>query len=435
MASRRSPPALGYSGATSEKQAWEVFRPARLMAQKTPALLERFGIQLGAKNLHMLGNGSRLEPVIGKPGDGASPSCAIVDEYHEHDTDELFDTMQTGMGAREQPLMLVITTAGSNIAGPCHALQGDVQKVLNGVVENDELFGIVYTIDEGDDWTSEAALRKANPNYDVSVGADFLASRQREAVQNSRKQSIFKTKHLNVWVQARDAWMNMEWWNRQADPDLSLDQFKGEECVVGLDLSAKLDLASTAKVFKRVIDGSEHFYVFGRHYLPETTAEDPEKQHYTAWVADGHLIATDGEVTDFAAIEADLGDDIGCFQVAEIAYDPWGATQLAQRLQAEHGATVVEFPQNTKNLSEPMKWAEALVKDGRLHHDGDPVLTWAVSNVTAKEDANENVFPRKERAENKIDPAVAMIMALGRAMAQQGSVSGSYLERDELLVL
>ncbi|MDN3627165.1 terminase large subunit, partial [Methylobacterium isbiliense] len=170
-----------YSGATSEKQAWEVFRPAKLMAQKTPALLQAFGIHVGAKNLHILANGSRFEPMIGTPGDGASPSAAIHDEYHEHPTDEQVDTMETGMGAREQPLLVIITTAGDNLAGPCFALQQEAQKVLEGALYDPELFALIYTVDPEDDWTSELALRKANPNFDVSVSGEYLLTRQRAA--------------------------------------------------------------------------------------------------------------------------------------------------------------------------------------------------------------------------------------------------------------
>lgn len=422
-----------YSGATTEKQAWEVFRPAKLMVERTADFRAAFGVDVHAKNLHILENGSRFEPVIGKPGDGASPSCAIVDEYHEHQTDELYDTMLTGMGAREQPLMLVITTAGSDTAGPCYHLQSEVQKVLEGALRDEELFGIVYTIDEGDSWTSEPALRKANPNYGVSIGADYLKSRVAEAERSSRKQNIVRTKHLNVWVGARSAWMNLEAWKRCADPTLREADFAGERCWAGMDLASKVDIAATMKVFRREIGGEPHFYVFGRYYLPEEIADQPEKQHYQGWVHDGHLIATPGNIIDHGAIGDDLAGDASVFQLAELAYDPWGATQLALHLQEEHEITVIEVPQRTSHLSEPMKWLEALVLAGRVHHDDDPVLHWMMSNVVAKMDANENIFPRKERPENKIDGVVALIMALGRALLEGGAESSIYEDRGLLV--
>ena len=407
-----------YCGATTEKQAWEVFKPARLMTERTLAFRKAYGVEVHARKIELPTRGSSFEPVIGKPGDGASPHCAINDEYHEQTTDELVDTMLTGMGAREQPLMLDATTAGADIAGPCYAHQVELQAVLEGTVEDEELFGLIYTIDDGDDWTSEETLRKANPNFGVSVGEGFLRAELAKAVRSARHQNRFKTKHLNIWVSARAAYYNMEHWRRQSDEGLTEALFGGEACWIGLDLASKTDITAVVKVFRREVDGEDHYYVVApRFYLPEETAEDPEKKHYQGWVHDGHLIATDGNIIDYGAIREDVVDDAGDFQVMEVAYDPWGATQLAQELQEEHEITVAEVPQRVMYLSEPMKWVGALMKAGRLHHDGHPVLTWMISNVTAKEDANENVFPRKEKSESKIDGAVALIMALGRAMA------------------
>ena len=192
-----------YSGATTEKQAWEVFRPAKQMIERTPELREHFGVEVNASNMARLEDGSRFEPVIGKPGDGSSPSCAIVDEYHEHQDSTLFDTMETGMGAREQPVMLVITTAGSSIGGPCHQLVRDSERMLEGVIDRPDLWPALFTIDQGDDWTSEEALRKANPNFGISISEDFLLARQRDAMQSATRQATFRTKHLNEWVGAR----------------------------------------------------------------------------------------------------------------------------------------------------------------------------------------------------------------------------------------
>ncbi len=404
-----------YSGATTEKQAWEVFRPAKQMAERSPDFLEAFGVQVNASNLVIPGTGCRFEPIIGKPGDGASPSLAIADEYHEHADSTQYDTMVTGMGARRQPMMLTITTAGENMEGPCYALHERVQRMLKGTEPDDRLFGIIYTIDEGDDWTTEAALRKANPNYDVSVSGEFLQRQQANARAQSRDQNIFKTKHLNVWVTARAAWLNMEWWHRGRDTALQLADFEGSPCWIGLDLASKIDLAAKVRVFQRTIDGAAHFYAFGDYYVPEATAQEPRNRHYQGWVQDGWLVATDGEAIDQERIKADLLADARRFEVREAGFDQWGATKLIQELQAE-GLPVVEIPQNVKHLSEPMKQLEAALKAGRFHHDGNPCLAWMMGNVTVKPDANENIFPRKERPENKIDGAVALIMAFGRAV-------------------
>lgn len=422
-----------YSGATTEKQAWEVFRPAKLIAQRTPELQEAFGIDVNAKGMVILSNGSRFEPVVGKPGDGASPSCAIIDEYHEHDTDELFDTMQTGMGARREPLMFVITTAGSNIAGPCHALQSNLQKVLDGSIEQDELFGIIFSIDESDNWTTEEALRKANPNYGVSVFPEYLQLQQATAIRDSGKQNVVKTKHFNLWVNAKTAWMNMQRWHALADPSLRAEEFRGLPCYAAVDLSSKLDITARVKIFRKVVNGKEHYYLFGAFYLPEDRASEPELQHYQKWVHDRHLLTTPGNVLDYEAIADDTIADIKAHRILELGFDPWNAEQFAQKVAAATPVKAIEIPQQVRHMSDPMKQFEALVVDGRIHHDGNPVLNWMMSNVVAKIDAKENIFPNKERPEGKIDGAVAAIMALSRAMLAKPG--GSIYSQRGLLTL
>ena len=400
-----------YSGATTEKQAWEVFRPARLMALKAKGFCDRFGVEVNASNINILENSSRFEPIIGKPGDGASPSCAIIDEYHEHATDEQFDAMETGQGAREHPLMLVITTAGSNMSGPCYALQLEAQKVLEGVQDNDSLFALIYTVDQGDNWTKLATLKKANPNFGVSVGEEFLITRQREAIESARKQGTFQTKHLDIWVGARDAYFNVQKWIECHEPGLALEQFEGHPCWLSMDLASKIDIAAVELLFKRD-DGS--FVRFGRYYLPEETVELGENEHYRGWMRDGWLTVTDGAAIDEREIRDDILELARRFDVRELAFDPYGSHMLIQDLMGE-GLTCVEMRPTLPNFSDPMKTLDALIVSKRIAHNGDPVMTWAISNVVTKPDAGERVYPRKERPENKIDPVVALIMALGRA--------------------
>jgi phage terminase large subunit-like protein len=406
-----------YSGATTEKQAWEVFGPARQMIARTPGLARAAGVEVWAKSLAIPSDGSKFEPVIGKPGDGSSPSCALIDEFHEHDTPDLLDTMQTGMGAREQPLTAIITTAGYNLGGPCFDKHSEVKKVLEGLIENDELFGIIFSIDEGDDWADPKSLRKANPNFGISVDGDFLEAQQRRATQNPIEQNRFKTKHLNVWCSARNAWMNMIQWGMCADEALKIEEFEGDECWFVLDLASKNDICAFVQLFKRQLNGVDHYYAFGRYYLPEDTIEEAKTNQalYRKWVIQGHLIATDGAEIDFDVIREDVKQLSSRFHVNEVAYDPWRATQLAHQL-AKDGATVVEFRQTVQNMSPAMKELAAAVKSGRFHHDGNPALTWMVSNVVAKEDAKENIYPRKDRPEQKIDGPVALMMGVGRAM-------------------
>ena len=406
-----------YSGATSEKQAWEVFRPAKLMVERTPALQSRFGIRANASNLHKESDGSRFEPVIGKPGDGSSPHCAIVDEYHEHQDSTLFDTMETGMGSREQPLMLVITTAGSNIGGPCHQLARDSERMLDGLIERPDLWSVMYGLDPDDDWASEAALIKANPNYGVSIAADFLLARQRDAMQSAAKQAVFRTKHLNEWVGAKTAWLNMLRW-KEAGQRLPLSELEGRPCYVGLDLASKIDIAATVLLFPPIV-GDPLWHAHARYYLPEARVIeelDSNTARYREFDALGLLTLTDGEVIDFEVVKEDLRDFASRFDIREVAYDPWQATQLAQELQGE-GLLMVELRQTVQNISEPMKELESLVLRRILAHGDCPILTWMASNVVAKLDAKDNIYPNKERPEHKIDGIVGLIMAISRATA------------------
>lgn len=416
-----------YSGATSQDQAMEVFRPALLMARSTPRFCQAYGITVNASNLSISENNSKFEPVIGKPGDGASPSCAIVDEYHEHKTPELFDTMQTGMGARSQPLILVITTAGADISGPCYLHQVELQKILEGAMENDQRFGIIFTVDEDDDWTKEEVLRKANPNYGVSVDGEYLQLQQRDAVADPRKQNVFKTKHLDVWVAAASPWLNLYNLQQAGDRELTLQSHAWDGCVVGLDLASKQDIASKLYLLWRDLDDGRHYYAISRNYVPQATVDKPENAHYQAWVHSGHLVATPGNMIDLEQIQEELIENASAVVIREVAKDPWGGHQIGANL-ANEGFTVVDIPQQVRYLSDPMKEIDAVVNAGRFHHDGNPAYVWMLSNVEVQEDRNENIFPRKSRASNKIDAAVATIVAMNRALAAVEESVSSFWE-------
>lgn len=403
-----------YSGATSEKQAWEVFRPAKLMAQKTPALLSHYGVEVNASNINIIATGSRFEPIIGNPGDGASPSCAIADEYHEHQTDAQVSTMETGMGAREQPILLVITTAGDNIAGPCFEMQQEAQQALEGTRRDDETFALIYGIDPGDDWTDPGILRKANPNFGVSVFEDFLLARQTEAMTTPRKAGAFKTKHLNVWVQSRDAYFNVLRYQETADPKVGgrpvfLEEFEGQECIIGIDLAEKRDLAAVELLFRY----DEGYARFGRYYLPEETIELPENEHLRRFRDEGRLIQTDGAVTDDREILEDLLEFTKRFDVREVVFDPAHSRQMSVELM-EQGIACIDFANKPSLMNEPTRKMDALIASRQLHHDGDPMFAWMLSNVVNRTRTGDLHSPAKQRPGNKIDGPVACIMALGR---------------------
>lgn len=421
-----------YSGATTEKQAWEIFKPARLMVKKTAELIEHYGIEVNAKNLSIPDEGSKFEPIIGNPGDGASPSFALIDEYHEHKNADLYDTMDTGMGARTQPVKFITTTAGKSYAGPCYEKEKECKQVLDGTLDIPTMLVIIYECDPDVDWTSLKALKQANPMMGVSVMTDYLKNQQFLATKNPTRVNTFKTKHLNLWVGSDTAYFNMLDWAKCEDKKLKLEDFEGEECVFALDLASKLDICAWIIAFKRVIDGVDHYYFFGRFYIPENTVQNLThfKESYEGWIEEGHLYETDGTEIDFENLKDEIIEVKKGFQVDEIAYDEWRATQLAHQLMAE-GAETVEVPNNRKFLSEPMKELNAAIISHRVHHDGNPVLTWMMANTCASEDDKENIMPKKDKAapQNKIDGAVAAIMAVSRLMSppEVSEVDTSYM--------
>lgn len=420
------PGAEVYSGATSERQAWEVFGTARQMAKMSVELRRTFGLMVNASNLAIEATASKFEPIIGQPGDGASPSCSIHDEYHEHKTDGQVDTMLTGMGARRQPLQLLITTAGANLAGPCYAAMRDGQQLLQGAVTNDRLFVAIYTIDlprqgfEGDDWQSIDALKKANPNFGISVSEEFLQQQLLEAINTPRKRGTFKTKHLNVWVQAMAGYFDVPRWIALGDEALRLEDFFGLEAYFGLDLASKVDIAALEILIRK--DGK--IYRFGKYYIPRARLEDPENEHYRSWHEQGWLTVTDGEIIDYDEIKEDILDLCKKFTVRQVAYDPHQATMLVTQLMKD-GVPVLEYRPTVLNFSEPMKTMDADIKSDAYRHNGDPVMTWMISNVVAREDKKQNVYPNKDSDEKKIDGVIAHLSAKGCLMQDMAKELGS----------
>jgi phage terminase large subunit-like protein len=405
-----------YSGATTEKQAYEIFRPAWQMVQKTPGLRDRFGIDLAGnpKNpgpLYVTEDMSKFETLIGKPGDGASPHAALVDEYHEHDSDHMVDAMQTGMGAREQPLLSIITTAGSNLSGPCYEKRRDVIRILEGQVKDETIFGVIYGIDDDDRWDSPESLIKANPNYGVSVFPEFLLSQLEAAKRSATKQNAFRTKHLNQWVGARTVWMNMLAWQRQRR-EMSVEDFHGVRCWMAADLASKKDVTALVMLFKK---GDEYFCI-PRFYAPESSAEENDK--YQEFATGEYLTLTPGSMTDYAFIEEDIKSLARVVDLQDVAFDDWQANYLMTRLM-DTSIKVIQYNQIIKHMSEPMKEVEALILDRKLWHDGNPMMTWMMGNVSARVDAKDNIYPRKESDSEKIDGPVALIMAMGRTILEK----------------
>jgi len=412
----KEPGAHCYSAATTGEQAREVFDVARNMALRESEFLARFGVTVGKHDITIPDTASSFKPLNaeGSTLDGLNVHGCVVDELHAHKRRDLWDVLDSATGARSQPLLSAITTAGSDRSGICYELRDYTIKVLEGVIQDETWFGIIYTIDEGDLWHDPAVWRKANPNLGISVKVDDMEAACKRALSTPSAQANFLTKRLNVWVNADSAWMDMQAWDRCADRTLDADKVAHLPVISALDLASKVDVA--AKVNIHHDQEADHYYLLPTFWLPERAVDQGRNSQYDGWRRAGHLKVTDGEVTDYDQIEDAIRADVRTLQMKEIPYDPWQATQLASHLLDE-GAPMVEYRQTVQNMSEPMKQLEALVLQRKLTHDGNPVMTWMISNVVCHRDAKDNIYPRKEREENKIDGPVAAIMALGRWIA------------------
>jgi len=421
-----------YSAATTRDQAKIVWQDAWHMVEKSPGLKSTFGVSTTARAISQISTASRFQALSaeGNSLDGLNIHCAIVDELHAHRTRKVFDVLETATGARTQPLLWLITTAGSDRSGICYEQRTYLTKILDGVIQDETYFGVIYTIDNDDDWSNPEIWAKANPNYGVSVFPEDIERLCAKALKMPSAQNNFLTKRLSVWVNADSAFFNMGALAKCANPRLNVDDFSGEPCWIGIDLASRRDIAPVIQLFRR----DDHYYAFGRYYLPESEIEESGNSQYSGWARQGLIIATPGNIIDYGYIENDLREISQKCQVVEVAYDPFQATQFATRMLAE-GFPMVEMRAVVKTFSEPMKHLDALIMNGKFHYDGDPILTWMFSNVVAHYDNKDNVYPKKDRPENKIDGAIALIMALGRAMVGDAKIWKSVYEERGILML
>ena len=407
------PGAEVYSFATTRDQAKIVFGDAKVMAEHNPALRERFGLQVLANALYVSSTNSTFQAksAEGSTLDGLNTHLAVVDELHAHKTRAVYDVVETSLGKRRSSLLWCITTAGFDTSGICYEVRTMCTKVLSRLADDETQFAIIYTIDDGDDWSSMEALEKANPNWGVSVRPEVITSLLKKAKTLPSAINNFKTKHLDVWCSARSAWLDMRAWKRCETTGLELSDFEGQPCFIGLDIGSKSDLTVKTYLFPFEEDGKDKYALFCECWLPSKAIETSTNSQYSGWVRSGYIQETDGAMTDLNVIEDSIREDLSRFDVQAITYDPWQATQIATSLSDE-GAPMLECRFTVQNVSDPMKTLEALVIDGRIVHDGNPVMAWMMGNVEARIDAKDNIFPRKERHENKIDGAVAAILAL-----------------------
>ena len=406
-----------YSAATTRDQARIVFDDAKAMAERTPDMRTYLGVAILTHCITVAHTGSKFSPLAAEAStqDGLNVHCAIIDELHAHRKRDLYDVIDTARGAREQSLLWLITTAGTDRSGICYERRTHITKILDRVIDDQTMFGIIYSIDDNDDPQDPATWAKANPNWNVSVLPDDMHAAARKASAMPSALNNFLTKRLNVWVNGESPWMDMRAWERCADPKLQLSDFAGEKCWMGLDLAQKKDFAALCLVFQR--DGT--WFVFTRLYLNELAVQESGNAHLSGWARSGYVQVTDGDITDFDVLADDMRSYCRQFDAQEIAFDPALSMYFAGKL-IEEGLPLVEITQRALFFTPPLIQVENLVLEKKLKFDGNPVMTWMVSNLVVKVSKfNELRAPTKERPENKIDGVMAMLMALGRAMAVQ----------------
>lgn len=413
----REPGAEVYSAATKRDQARIVHTEAIRMVKKNSAL--RKHIKVYKDNLHMESSASKYEPLGADTDsiDGLNVHGILADEVHAWKSREMWDVLETATGSRRQPMIVAITTAGMDRQSVCYEKHEYTRKVLEGWKDgsfvDDSWFGIIYTIDEGDDWRDEGCWIKANPNLGVSKKWDDMRMKAQRAARMPAAQNNFKRRELNVWVQGETKWMDMEGWRECGGKVQALDlpeYLRGRTAYGGLDLSSTSDLTAFVLVFPNE-DGS--FDVVCRFWVPEDAIEPrtQEGTHYSEWVREGYIQATPGNRVDYDWIFEQLEEDAESFDIHQIAFDRWGAAHVVQVLEKQ-GLTMVEFGQGYASMSSPMKELERLVGLKKIRHGNNPVLTWMADNVVARMDPAGNIKPDKEKSREKIDGIVALIMAL-----------------------
>lgn len=415
------------TGATTGGQARIVFNIAKRMVEKTANLREAFGLEPFAHAIASYNNGGTFKPINAKAStqDGLNPSAVVLDEIHAHKTHDLVNVLRSAAGARQNPLFLFTTTEGYESQGPWDELRHFAKQVLLGVLQADHFLVVYYAVDEedktagikADDDFDESAWVKANPLMEVNP--ILLREIRKEAIEAKDmpgRLSEFKIKRLNRPAAASNGWINLVKW-KECLGAVDLEWLKRFPCFGGLDLASNRDLTSFRLVWQ--IDGV--WYTHGWRFVPRYAVKARRERAlipYADWVENKYLIEAGEEVTDYDAVEQCIADARSTYNVKMIAYDPWNAKQLVQKL-TDDGAPMKEFIQGPKSYHPAMQELERAYVGGKLHHGNDPVLNWCAYNLIARTDSNMNTAPDKKRSPEKIDDIVAMLMGIGAAIQGQ----------------
>jgi phage terminase large subunit-like protein len=423
------PGAEVYAAATKREQAKIVWSEASRMVKRTPALKQRITAFVG--NLHIEAAAQKFEPLGADADnmDGLNVHCAIIDELHAHKTRHMLDVLTTATGARRQPLIFVITTAGFDRNSVCWEQHDYSVKVLEEILPDDTFFCFVAGIDEGDDWHDEAVWVKANPNLGVSVKAEDLRVKCKRAQEMPGQQNAFRRLHLNEWTEQSNRWLDMTVWDENGEPfDPTL--LEGELCYAGLDLATINDITALALWFPEESKGLFYFWV------PEEGVRqraDRDRVPYDVWVRQEYIEATGGPVVDYDIIRVRINELRQLYNIKEVATEKWNSSQISTQLMGD-GFTVVLVGQGAAARNAETKELERLILDRKLGHGGNPVLRWMASNVAVMQDAMGNLRIDKVKSTERVDGMSALAMAIGRAMVQETETASVYEERGILVL-
>lgn len=417
------PGAEVYAVATTREQAMTVFKPAfenfKRWRKRSAGVSRSFRIFEGMNQERIEAGASVFKPLASNADaqDGFNPSAVLFDELHAQKSREQWDVLESGFGARGQPLLSAITTAGFILDGICVEIRDYLIAVLEGRREDDDLFGYAYTLDDGDDVFDERNWIKANPGLGMSKTIDYLRGMARKAKALPSALANFKTKDLNIWCNDAEGWFDIEVWDKgkkKFDPDM----LRGRLCYGGLDLASTRDLTSFVLVFPPAEPGGE-WYVLVWVWCPQAKVDNQEDDAapYDRWEREGWLSVTEGDVTDYDPVMDTIRQACRDYDVKEIGFDKWNALQICNKL-IDESLPLVEVAQNTGGMYPGSKKLEELVYAKRLRHNGNPVLRWAAGNVALLFDSNDNFRPDKKKSKKngRIDPIVAAVMALSRAV-------------------
>lgn len=426
-----------YTAAADRGQASLIYNEAAYMVSTAPALKRRTDLLPSVKRMVVPGTSSFMQALSSEAytKHGLGPHMVLFDELHAQPNRELYDVLNTGSGAREQPLTLAISTAGTDRNSIGYEVYDYACRVRDGKIEDPTFLPAIFEAAEGDDWKDEKVWAKANPALGVYRSIEEMREKFRQAQETPAFEMTFRQLYLNQWTSSYERWLPMDKWDACGSGlssgvpwgEKELDKYrewiadlKGRECYCGLDLASTTDLTALAMVFplgEGVYKVKMHFWI---PLDPMIESAKRDRMPYPLWLQQGLIHATAGNIIDYSAVEATIDQEAKDYQIKEIAFDNWNAGQLSQDL-ADKGYTMIPFSQSVKNMSPPTKELMNKTLAGKLQHGGNPVLRWNADNMMVYRDSNDNVKPNKQKATGRIDGMVALIMGLDRAIRHEAA--------------